>query len=76
MSRGLFQAEALAERRHRAAEAEAVQRQQVLAREIQMEAMQGLPYIPTGAYYSFTALRRNLADRVKGFAIFWGIWRV
>jgi peptide/nickel transport system substrate-binding protein len=49
--------------------------QQALAREIQAEAMQGLPYIPTGAYYSITAHRRNLVDRVKGFAIFWGIRR-
>ncbi|WP_149538711.1 ABC transporter substrate-binding protein [Siccirubricoccus phaeus] len=49
--------------------------QQALAREIQVEAMQGLPYIPTGAYYSITAHHRNLVDRVKGFAIFWGIRR-
>jgi ABC-type transport system substrate-binding protein len=50
--------------------------QQALAREIQTDAMQGLPYIPTGADYSFTTHRRNLADRVKGFAIFCGIKRV
>ena len=47
--------------------------QQALARRIQAAAMEGLPYIPTGAYYSTTALRRTLRDRVKGFAIFWGI---
>ena len=50
--------------------------QQALARRIQAVAMEGLPYIPTGAYYSITAHRRNLVDRVKGFAIFWGIRRV
>ncbi|SDC81678.1 ABC transporter substrate-binding protein [Belnapia rosea] len=49
--------------------------QQAIARRIQAAAMEGLPYIPTGAYYSITALRRNLLDRVKGFAIFWGIKR-
>lgn len=49
--------------------------QQALARRIQAAAMDGLPYIPTGAYYSITAHRRNLTDRVKGFAIFWGIRR-
>ena len=49
--------------------------QQAIARRIQGAAMQGLPYIPTGAYYSITAHRRTLVDRVKGFAIFWGIRR-
>jgi peptide/nickel transport system substrate-binding protein len=49
--------------------------QQALAREIQIEAMQGLPYIPTGAYYSITAFNHALQDRVKGFAIFWNIRR-
>jgi peptide/nickel transport system substrate-binding protein len=49
--------------------------QRRIAREIQLAAMEGLPYIPTGAYYSMTAFRRNLVDRVKGFAIFWGIRR-
>ncbi len=49
--------------------------QQAIARELQVVGMETLPYIPTGAYYSMTALKRNLADRVKGFAIFWGIRR-
>jgi len=49
--------------------------QQAIARRIQAAAMEGLPYIPTGAYYSITAHRRTLVDRVKGFAIFWGIRR-
>ena len=49
--------------------------QQALARRIQAVAMEGLPYIPTGAYYSITAHRRSLVERVKGFAIFWGIRR-
>ena len=49
--------------------------QQEIARQIQAVAMQELPYIPLGGYRSLTAHKRNLADRVKGFAIFWGIKR-
>jgi peptide/nickel transport system substrate-binding protein len=49
--------------------------QQRLAREIQEVAMDELPYVPVGAYLSITAHRRNLADRVKGLALFWGIRR-
>jgi peptide/nickel transport system substrate-binding protein len=49
--------------------------QQAICREIQTVAMQELPYIPVGAYMSMTALRRNLAGRVPGFAIFWGVRR-
>jgi peptide/nickel transport system substrate-binding protein len=49
--------------------------QQRIAREIQAAGMEFLPYIPTGAYYSTTSHRRTLVDRVKGFAIFWGIRR-
>ena len=49
--------------------------QQRGAREIQRLAMRDLPYIPLGGYRSMTAYKRALADRVKGFAIFWGIRR-
>ncbi|MFZ4406853.1 MAG: ABC transporter substrate-binding protein [Paracraurococcus sp.] len=56
-------------------EAPDIATQQAIARQIQAAAMEGLPYIPTGAYYSITAHRRTLVDRVKGFAIFWGIRR-
>jgi peptide/nickel transport system substrate-binding protein len=49
--------------------------QQRIAREIQTIAMDELPYIPVGAYLSITAHRRNLADRVKGLALFWGMRR-
>lgn len=49
--------------------------QQRAAREIQRLAMRDLPYIPLGGYRSMTAHKRVLADRVKGFAIFWGIRR-
>jgi peptide/nickel transport system substrate-binding protein len=49
--------------------------QQRLAREIQAVAMQELPFVPLGAVASITALRRNLAGRIPGFAQFWGIHR-
>lgn len=49
--------------------------QQRIAREIQTVAMDELPYIPVGAYLSITAHRRNLGDRVKGLALFWGLRR-
>lgn len=48
---------------------------QSIAREIQVVAMRELPFIPVGAYRSQTAVRRDLADRVRGMAIFWGIRR-
>ncbi len=49
--------------------------QKAIAREIQLVAMDDLPYIPVGAYLSITSHRANLADRVKGLALFWGIRR-
>jgi peptide/nickel transport system substrate-binding protein len=50
--------------------------QQRIAREIQAVAMEELPYVPVGSYLSVTAQRRNLADRVPGLALFWGIRRI
>jgi peptide/nickel transport system substrate-binding protein len=50
--------------------------QQAIARELQTVAMDELPYVPVGAYMSMTAHRRNLADRVKGMALFWGLRRI
>ena len=49
--------------------------EQRLAREMQVAAMEDLPYIPVGAYMSITALRSNLSGRVPGLALFWGIGR-
>ena len=44
--------------------------------DIQRTVIDQVAFIPTGAYLSNTALRANLADRVKGFAIYWGLKRV
>ncbi len=49
--------------------------QQKLAREIQLTALDEVPYIPVGAYLSMTSLRRNLSGRVPGFALFWNLKR-
>ena len=56
-------------------EAPTLAQRQALAREMQVVAMDELPFIPVGAYRSMTAIRNNLADRVRGMAIFWGIRR-
>ncbi|HYZ62384.1 MAG TPA: ABC transporter substrate-binding protein [Acetobacteraceae bacterium] len=44
-----------------------------LADDLQRVALHEVAFIPVGAYLQLTALRRNLVDRVPGFAIFWGI---
>jgi ABC-type transport system substrate-binding protein len=49
--------------------------QQSIARDIQRVAMDEVPFIPVGAYRAVTAHRRNLVDRVPGFAIFHGLRR-
>ena len=56
-------------------EAPTLEARQALAREMQEVAMQELPFIPVGAYRSQTAVRRDLAGRVRGLALFWGIRR-
>ncbi|TCZ57959.1 ABC transporter substrate-binding protein [Roseicella aquatilis] len=49
--------------------------QKRIAREIQLTALEEVPYIPVGSYTSMTALRRNLVGRVPGFALFWNLRR-
>jgi peptide/nickel transport system substrate-binding protein len=49
--------------------------EQRLARAMQVEAIEELPYVPVGAYLSLTALRNNLSGRVPGLALYWGIRR-
>ena len=44
-----------------------------LSDEVQRVAIDQVLYVPVGAYWSQTALRRNLVDRVIGFALFWGL---
>ena len=44
-----------------------------LCADIQRVALDEVAFVPVGAYMQTTALRRNLVDRVPGFAIFWGL---
>ena len=44
-----------------------------LCGEMQRIAVDEVAFVPVGAYLQPTALRRNLVDRVPGFAIFWGL---
>lgn len=46
-----------------------------LCDDMQRVAMDELPSIPLGCFYSNTALRRDLADRIPGLSIFWNIRR-
>ena len=46
-----------------------------LCDDMQRLAMDELPSIPLGCFYSNTALRRDMADRIPGLSIFWNIRR-
>jgi peptide/nickel transport system substrate-binding protein len=49
--------------------------QRAIGREMQIVAMDELPFIPVGAYISSTALRRDLTHRIPGMALMWNIRR-
>ena len=49
--------------------------QKGIAREIQVAAMDELPYIPLGCVYRSTVMNRDLKDRVTGMPFFWNIRR-
>ncbi|WP_206020369.1 ABC transporter substrate-binding protein [Rhodovarius crocodyli] len=49
--------------------------QRRLARDIQLQAFQDVPYIPLGQQKSFTAYRRNLEGVLDGLPVFWNIRR-
>jgi peptide/nickel transport system substrate-binding protein len=50
--------------------------QQAVARQMQIQAFQDLPYIPMGQVMQPTAYSKTLADVPDGFALFWGVRRV
>jgi peptide/nickel transport system substrate-binding protein len=52
-----------------------LEEQKRIAQQMQRVAMDELPYVPVGAYKSLTSIKRDLKDRVPGFAIFWNIKR-
>ena len=43
--------------------------------DIQRTVIDEVAWVPVGAYLQNTALKNELVDRVKGFAIFWGLRR-
>ena len=49
--------------------------QQRIAREMQKQAFQDVPYIPTGFYFQPTAYRSNLTGIVEGMPVFWNVKR-
>ena len=49
--------------------------QKSVCADMQRAVFEEVPFIPVGAYYSKTALRRDLKDRVSGFALFYGLRR-
>jgi peptide/nickel transport system substrate-binding protein len=46
-----------------------------IAADIQRVVMEEVAFIPLGWFKNFTALRRDLTDRVRGFAIYWNLRR-
>jgi peptide/nickel transport system substrate-binding protein len=50
--------------------------QKAIAEQVQLRALQTVPYIPLGQIFQPTAFRSNIQDIVKGpFALFWGVRR-
>jgi peptide/nickel transport system substrate-binding protein len=49
--------------------------QQALARSIQLQAFQDVPYIPLGQYFQPTAYQSNLTGVLPGNPVFWNIRR-
>ena len=47
--------------------------QQRLAREIQAEAFQEVPYIPVGAYFQPWSYRTNISGVLNGMPLFWNV---
>jgi peptide/nickel transport system substrate-binding protein len=47
--------------------------QKLIARDLQAQAFQDLPYIPTGFYYQPTAFRSSLTGIVDGIPVFWNL---
>lgn len=50
--------------------------QQSVARDIQAEAFQFLPYLPLGQYLQATAYSTKLSGVLNGFALFWNVKRI
>jgi peptide/nickel transport system substrate-binding protein len=49
--------------------------QQRIAADLQREAFQQVPYLPTGQYFTRTACRRDIVDIPQGQFVFWNVRR-
>jgi len=47
--------------------------QAAICRDIQLQAMQSVPYLPLGQYMQPTAFRKNITGVLDGFATFWNV---
>jgi peptide/nickel transport system substrate-binding protein len=47
--------------------------QQQLAREIQLQAFEDLPYIPAGQFFQTTAYNTRISGVVPGYSVFWNL---
>ena len=54
---------------------EALDEQKALARKIQLQAFEDVPYIPLGQTITTTAYRSDLSGMLDGLPIFWNIRR-
>jgi peptide/nickel transport system substrate-binding protein len=52
-----------------------VEARQAICADIQRTVLDEVLYIPVGAFYPRTALRRDIVDRLPGVAIFWNLRR-
>jgi peptide/nickel transport system substrate-binding protein len=50
-----------------------VEEQKRLAREIQLQAFEDVPYIPLGQFYSPMAYRKNVTGVLEGYPLFWNV---
>ncbi|RKK05338.1 ABC transporter substrate-binding protein [Pseudoroseomonas wenyumeiae] len=49
--------------------------QKEIGRQIQLQALQDVPYLPVGQYFQATAYRRDLVGVPKGLPLFWNVKR-
>ena len=49
--------------------------QQQVARAIQEQAFQDVPYVPLGQFFAPIAYRKDLTGIVQGFPVFWNVRR-
>jgi peptide/nickel transport system substrate-binding protein len=47
--------------------------QKVIAQQIQVQAFQDVPYLPTGEYYQRTVYRKTLSGVLKGLPLMWNV---